>query len=222
MQHAAQTGRHFLVQHRLECRLFKQLGENGVLQRVQGAFSGDALGCGTFVLRCQPNLDFAHLIGIEHAHGDRIGSLIGQVAAHPRADFFGSLSDVNGFAIVVKKRVNAGLKRANAALHLLFRIGVEIGHFVIEKQYQLLAQFSGFERQLGCRITDDDGERLGPAGFFGSGHELRRAPKRLLLVRGNDGVEQMLAQMTHHIHHHPIAAHVIGVAVVRRQNIGLR
>ena len=62
----------------------------------------------------RPNTDFRDLERVEHVHGYGIGPLIRQVTANPAAKTFKGLTDINGFAIVVVKGIDAPLATTNS------------------------------------------------------------------------------------------------------------
>jgi len=61
-----------------------------------------------------PDTNFRYLEGIKHVHSYSIRSLIRQVAANSTAKTFKSLTNINRFAVVIIKSIDAPLAAANS------------------------------------------------------------------------------------------------------------
>ena len=69
-----------------------------------------------------PDTNFRDFKRVKHVHGYGICPLIRQVAANSAAKTFKSLTDINGFAIVIIKGINAPLAAANSVAFIIMAV----------------------------------------------------------------------------------------------------
>lgn len=70
----------------------------------------------------RPDANFRDLERIEHVHGYGIRPLIRQVTANSTSKTFKGLTDINRFAVVVVKCVNAPLATANSVTTIVVAV----------------------------------------------------------------------------------------------------
>ena len=109
----------FFVEHSAQFRLRNYLFKDGEFSAIKMLLL--LLGVEMSQVK-RPDTNLRDLERIEHVHGYRICPLVREVAANPAAKTFERLADINGFAVIIIKSIDAPLAPADAVAGIIVAV----------------------------------------------------------------------------------------------------